>query len=208
MSLQSSGELEHALTDVRRAYRLVAAYHRRVYDIVDEFVAAFPDREHYWWEPNVSSKPGSADPFRRSSWNMLPMVRASFLFLPTGADPNAPKSSQWMLELLLNTDSGFEAPPKGEPDPETFAVAEQCQTTLRAIAWRPTSNTQLNWLHGLWKQAPWPKEDGEAIETVSPPLLGISQTFQLSRLRDRAAVRSAAAEFKDLASAGLGLQLV
>lgn len=202
---QNAGTLTSALAEVRSAYRLTAAYQRRVYDIIDEFVAAFPDREHYWWQPIEYSKPGSANPFQRWAWNMLPMMRASFLFLPAGADPNAVSPDQWMLELVLDSDSGFEAPPQGEPDPRNFLEVERCATTLRAIAWRPTRKAKLNWLHGLWNQAFWPAHDGVKVETSTPPLSSVAQTFDLQSLNDRQAVRVAAGQFRFLAGSALDI---
>lgn len=200
-------DLKEALADVRRAYRLAAAYQRRVYDIVNVFVAAFPDRQYYWWQPNAYNKPGSANPFLRWSWDMLPMVRTSFLFLPAGADPNAPGTDQWMLELLLDTDSGFEAPLRGEPDPTKFPEPDHCRTTLRAIAWRPTQATRLNWLHGLWNPAEWPDVDDEVRESSEPPLRAVAKTFELHSLAEKQTVLTAASEFNAVASPGLGLVL-
>lgn len=203
----SSVDLSAALSDVRRAYRLLHAYQRRVFDVVEEFVAAFDDRQYYWWRPVHYSKPGSSNPLERWAWNMLPMVKTSFLYLGAGTDHNLTRPGEWMLELLLESDSGFELFGNAEPMSNDFDDVENCRTTLRAIAWCPTKATKLNWLHGFWDEVEWPDRDKEVIEHDDPPLRVIADTFDLVALADKRAVRTAAAGFKLLAASCRGTPL-
>jgi len=85
-------EIDNALQDVRKAYRLLYLYQRRTMNIVQRITKEF-DCQYYGWVPYKFYRPpkfGTKDIFNRWAWDMLPMYDVSFLFLKTGADLTCP----------------------------------------------------------------------------------------------------------------------
>ena len=203
--------LDNALTDVRKAYRLLWCYQKRVFDMVKLFVEEFDDMTFYNWRTLHAGHPcrtGTNPMGDRWTWDMLPMVRASYLFLPGGSDHNATLPGQWMLEVFINSDGGFSEAEDGyEPDPANFEAAEKSTSTVSLFAWYCRGETSKNWLGGVWKTLDWPGADGEKVDHADPPFTVFRRDFDLATLPDKDAVRAAAASFQASASEALGIDL-
>ncbi len=203
--------LAEALTDVRKAYRLLWNYQRRVFDVVRLVVDEFDDMSFYYWQTMHSGRPcnSGANPMARWAWDMLPMVEASYLFLPGGIDRNATLPGQWMLEVNVSSDSGFEQnDDRTEPDPADFADAAASTSTITLYAWYCTGQTSLNWFNGIWRNTEWPAEEGDwFVEHAEPPFKIFGRRIDLAHLPDQASVTTAAASFRADASARFGVPL-
>ncbi len=136
---------------------------------------------------------------KRWAWDMLPMVQTSYLFLPAGVDNNSTQPGEWMLEILLTSDTGFEAPDDGsEPDPSDFVDAAKCDSTLSLLSWQSTGHTKLNWFSGVWNYFDYPENDDDPVEHVDPPFRVTRKTYKLDKLGSKDAVLAATAGFKQL----------
>jgi len=203
--------LDNALADVRKAYRLLWCYQKRIFDIVTLIVEEFDDMTFYNWRTLHAGHPcrtGTNPLGGRWVWDMLPMVKVSYLFLPGGCDHNATLPGQWMLEVLVVSDDGFSDPNDGsEPDPANFEKAEQSNSTLSLIAWYCRGETSKNWLGGVWHALDWPEKDGEKADYADPPFTVFRRDFSLATLLDKDAVRAAAADFQVSAREALNADL-
>jgi hypothetical protein len=203
-------ELGAALSDVRKAYRLLWCYQKRIFDIIRLIVDEFDDMSFYYWQTLHSGRPcnSGTDPLKRWTWDMLPMMKASYLYLPSDVDRNSTKPGQWMLEILVESDSGFDCPEDGtEPDPANFKEAAESTSSISIYAWYCTGVANVNWFNGVWKQISWPEIDGEPFENADPPFLIVKKTLNITSLFDKGAVQAAASEFKEMASKALGVTL-
>jgi hypothetical protein len=203
--------LENALIDVRKAYRLLWCYQKRVFDMVKLVVEEFDDMTFYNWRTLHAGHPcrTGTDPMSgRWTWDMLPMVHVSYLFLPGGGDHNSTLPGQWMLEVFVNSDDGFSKAEDGsEPDPVDFKAAEESTSKVSLFAWYCRGETSKNWINGVWQAIDWPEVDGEKIDYADPPFTVFRRDFDLATLPDKDAVRAAAASFRATASEALGVSL-
>jgi hypothetical protein len=197
-------DLTQALTEVRKAYRLIWLYQRRVVDIIGVITDGY---KFYRWETNdlIGRMPGqvSKDPFGDGEWiwATLPLYWMSLLYLPANLQWNVQKAGEWMLEITVETDSGFRyREDDSEPPPSEFMAADQSATFLRLYAWYCTQDGNLDWFSGIWQKLEWPQRDDEvAVEDSDVPIIRIvRRSFDLSRLPDRASVERAFAEFREL----------
>jgi hypothetical protein len=202
-----TAELDAALTDVRRAYRLLSSYQRRLLGLIRTFAEAFDSHEFYYWTPLLGLSPArGSDPSATSSasWRMLPMSWASFLYLPQSADRNHPRAGEWMLEIALRSDTGISASGSEEPEASDFPDAAQCSSDVSLVAWQCTAPVDANWLNGIWSAIDWPKEDEKIVESAEPPFRLIKKTFKLTTILGKDDVDRAAVEFKAILSRALG----
>lgn len=203
--------LTDALADVRKAYRLLWCYQKRVFDIVKLVVDEFDDMGFYNWRVLHSDRPcnsGTNPMGSRWTWDMLPMVHVSYLFLPSGTNPNATLPGQWMLEVYVESDGGFEDPQDGsEPDPANFEAAEDSTSRISIFAWYCRGETARNWYGGVWNVLSWPEDDGGLIDNTDPPIAVFRRDFDLATLVDREAVVAAVNSFRSSAEEALTVSL-
>ena len=157
---ESKLDLAAALTDVRRAYRLIYAYQRRVSDLLQEVSSTLGARglEFYWWEANLFGGVGrGGTPFfaaGRWAWDMLPG------YAPHCDWRSAAGPDQRRVVVVIRADTGFLAK-QGEPDPATFAQVEASRSELQIFLCRATGGTLAPDAYNAWDQT-W----ADAWETV------------------------------------------
>jgi hypothetical protein len=123
-----SDDLAGALVDVRRAYRLLWAYQRRVNDLfhaIDEHLGRHGMRHAGWKPTSFANVPNQA--FYRPNkwaWDLFPGFGVQVWW--TGTGPHGPvRADAW-----LYTDDGFQYT-RGEPDPKSWETsAEQARSKL------------------------------------------------------------------------------
>ncbi|WP_437580652.1 hypothetical protein [Sorangium sp. So ce887] len=142
-------DLAGALAEVRRAYRLLHAYHRRLCDLLqltDEFLAE-RGFEFEQWEPlNVARIPRSAKPFfrpERWAWDLTPayQVECSWLGSSNGIHCN--------VYIHAIADTGYDDSCDGEPEPTRFRAAEITASELR-VGLQRTRARKPDW-SAAWK---------------------------------------------------------
>jgi hypothetical protein len=200
-------DLQHALIDVRKAYRLIWLYQRRVVDIIRLITDTLGYRFYHWdTEDSIGRMPGqtTTDPFSegRWIWATLPLYRMSLLYLPTTLEWNVQKKGEWMLEIFVETDTGAaEREDESEPTPSEFKAADQSETFLRLYAWYCTGDENSDWFSNIWYKLDWPEQDDEVtVEHPAVPVRIVRKSLELSKLADRASVERAIAEFKTMVS--------
>lgn len=122
-------ELEAALADVRRSYRVVVAYQRRMNEIFHRFHLGMADLglPFAWWYPSGYAPPLGFKEVQfapnKWAWDLFP----GFQLAAAWERPGPPARH---VVLLLQTDDAWTKPPHGEPDPSDFAPVETAHTRL------------------------------------------------------------------------------
>jgi hypothetical protein len=200
--------LKHALLDVRKAFRLLWLYQRRVTDIVHLITDQFDHHEFYCWDTMSDRPPGrmTTDPTDNWIWAMLPFYQLCLLYLPSDAVVGQPKKGEWLLEISIQSDDGFPAgEDEAEPDPTQFATPETCNSFLYLRAWYCKKAVKLNWYSQIWEQIDWPEDGHEFVEHNEPPVAIVTKEINFLDLPDKAAVDATVAEFKAAIKKHLGL---
>jgi hypothetical protein len=192
-------ELSRALLDVRKAYRLLYLFQRRVMDLMAELSGKL-GQSFWYWLPSGDEEAilGSKNPVERSAWKMLPLFDASFLFLPPGVVPSsAPQKGQWLLQLILCIDDGQPEGGRGEPNPVEFADATMCHSMIYLYAFIVQEDIQGEWWRNVYLKSEWPEEDGVA-ETNSQGVRVVALSSDLAALSDSASVIRLGDQFREL----------
>jgi len=129
-------DLAEALADVRRAYRLLHAYHRRLCDLLqvtDEFLSERGLEFDHWSPLNVARLPNSTKPFFKPenwAWDLTPgyLVQCIWRGSKNGTNYN--------IHIHAVADTGYDTSRDGEPDPCHFLPAESSKSELRIGLWR------------------------------------------------------------------------
>lgn len=197
-----SDQLENALLDVRKAYRLLFLYQRRILDLALTFANEMNLRPYcvgYGF-----NRPATVNPFDKWVWDMLPMYRISFLFLSSSSDQDYPKRGEWLLDLHLVSDSGYPEGSswrKGEPDPETFSPAKNCVSLLGIYAFKSERDERRDWYNNIWRPAiNYPFKYPPDWSVVTNGKAGVSiygAQFNLLTLTSQEAMRLTAGQFKE-----------
>ncbi len=185
-------DLKAALTDVRRAFRLIYAYQRRVSDILAEVSAALDANglKFFEWSPHLFGPPArSGTEFFRAdrwAWDMMP-----------GYSPRCEWRSEAVavsvrrVVLVVRADSGFRTQ-YGEPDPQDFVSVEDATSDLRVGLWRASAKVEdwemaVKTVHAL----PDVFDGKERAARVGPAEVAYRHlAVELADLPDAAAVRT------------------
>lgn len=129
--------LQRKLANVRTAYRLLHAYHRRLFDALIQVRDAVSNKHGElpaaWWKPNYFSRVpvGGKDPLSNWVFDFMPLEYAYFSWA-TAATPTA--GAIWFA-VHHEGDSGMDDEKcEGEPDVAEFAAVGESETTLTVYA--------------------------------------------------------------------------
>jgi hypothetical protein len=190
-------ELSKALVDVRNAYRLLHAYHRRLCDLlqsVDETVSKAGLRFEQWDCANVAAL-ASTKPFfvpYNYAWDLTPgyQIRPQWTDQPKKKANR--KDSERRVVIEAHADTGYDDSMGGEPDPTKFKPTDQVTTELRINL--STAGTSTPDWDAVTKKilAPPGMYDGQ-LHTIN--VEGVDYTYQyfevdVAELVDDAAVKA------------------
>lgn len=124
------------------------------------------------------------------------MMNVSYLFR-SGEDANLAKPGDWLLEIRIISDSGFDDEnASSNADPADFAGIEATESTLVLNAFFCTAEFKGNWLKHVWNALEWPKPDGEVRRESDLPITTLATSLNLADLPNKEAVQSSARAFK------------
>lgn len=189
----SRDDLAAALTDVRRAYRLVQTYQRRLWDLLRglDDVLSHAGLPFVRWKPmNVwpPPKPGTRFFESRWAWDFIPAYKIGCEW----EQIDTRKKLARRVFVIATADTGYDATSEGEPDPAWFKPAEECATMLRVGLWTaPTSSPD-------WNEAVRARDGEGAVDerrNYTLSVKGASYTYQffhvdVADLIDEAAVKT------------------
>ena len=132
---------------------------------------------------------------------MLPLLDASFLFLPPGVQgKDSPVKGQWLMELLVGPDDGVPEEGVEEPDPSKFADPVGCHSIIYLYAFIAQKNIQGDWWSSVYESSEWPENDGTCQEN-NEGVLVVGLSSDMASLPDSSAVNSLADRFRELVRA-------
>ncbi|MGH6956450.1 MAG: hypothetical protein ACREEW_07265 [Caulobacteraceae bacterium] len=201
--------LREALGDVRRAYRLLWCYQDRLFDIIRAIAGEFDSLKFYVWQPNSAARiDGTTNPLTRSPWFAFPMMNVSYLYR-SGDDPNYAKAGDWLLDIRVISDSGFDDSNDSRltADPDDFPGIEATSSRINLYAFYFVGDIKGNLLRDVWNQLEWPATNGEVGEPTTHSVRTLGMTFDIAELGDKDAVLAATRTFKNTASAAFGAVL-
>lgn len=149
--MENMTELQQALLDVRKAQRLLVAFHQRVLPLIQKIGEDLDCNFDYWHPINHGLSPrGNANPFNRWHWDYSSLSDAVFFFLPeTTENRNSAPKGAWALTIRLQTDTGisesFGQKARNWDALEVEPSPEASQTQLVVSAFRSTQDTNENW---------------------------------------------------------------
>ena len=161
MDTRREAGVERALLDVRGAFRLLYVYQEAVLNICEQIREYF-GMEFYNWNP-YSPLPTRRNPVGSSAWSLLPMRMADLLYLPAGAEPSAPKSGEWMLNISVCSD--WENCDPVPPRVADLSAVRDSRSCLGLFGYGISEDLESSWYHGVFSHA-YPGE-GEQILDVA-----------------------------------------
>lgn len=192
-------EVETALLDVRKGYRLLSLYQRRVLDLCDEIVCAFETTlNFYTWTPSqhqITPRRGT-QPTARWSWDFLPLYDFCVMFLPEGVNNNTHNPGDWMLVIRISADSGYRRDGASEPDPRVFNDPAECESTVKLYIYRCSEALEANWYYKIFEENVFPPDNGERGFDHGVRTCGMK--FQLSEMENADAVGQCVERFKTM----------
>jgi hypothetical protein len=178
-------DLRAALADVRRAYRLVYAYQRRVFDLFGAVAEPLESNgfEFDRWEPTLFAMPGrhfyKPD---RWAWDFLPGYNL------WAAWNRARAGDHRRVVLALDSDTGFDRK-RGEPDPADFIPAEKSQSELVVSLVRSEATVSWERLNAAFATLPSSDEGADQELELGGTLCRVRRfRLDLSELIDEATV--------------------
>ena len=144
-------ELQLALLDVRKAQRLLVAFHQRVLPVIQKIGEDLDCNFDYWYPVHHDLSPrGTSNPFNRWYWDYSSLADAIFFFLPEDTENrNSAVKGSWALTIRLQTDTGisssFSQKSRNWDALELSSSPEENQTNLIISAFRSTQDIFENW---------------------------------------------------------------
>jgi len=199
-------DIETALADVRKAYRLVYLYQKRSLDIVQRIAKEF-QCEFYFWTPIQFARPCKSGTFPsyRWVWDMLPMYDVSFLFLKVEADHDKQLLGDWMLEVRMISDSGYNHSTKGEPDPINFLDVEKSHTRIQICFYYASKENNFDWYYGYWNTDGEYPEENVVSNDDEAGVKTLLKSYDWSEFTDESSIAAKTNEYKQLLKESLQL---
>ncbi len=152
ISTGPAAALEDPILVVRRSFREVYSFQRRIFDRLSELSDALArlSIEFDRWDPSYHSRPArsSSEFFRRNywAWDFLPGFHLTLMWQSLASQGATVRG----VVLMIETDTGFRKPgDHREPDPKDFVPAEDTHSELRIDLYR-LSDASANW-NQAWK---------------------------------------------------------
>lgn len=200
--------LQDALLDVRKAYRLLADYQQRMFELlgyIREQLGASAYHHEY-----VHSLPQRLDGLEKrdnSGRRYLPFYDLSAIWLK-----NSGQGEPWdnhlagdlMFGAWIRSDTGFDQY-SGQFSPEPVEQTRSELVLSVVVCDRPGAKP-CNWFGNVWQGIDYP-EDGEVNATDLPGYRCFSKAIALDQLADKAAIEAALDGWRTLASRRLGLSV-
>jgi uncharacterized protein YjiS (DUF1127 family) len=146
---EKSVALAEALVDVRRAYRLLHAYHRRLCDLLqatDELLSERGLQFAEWCPLNVAMLHKKKPFFRPEhwAWDLTPAYQVGCIW------QGVKNGGAYQVRIEAVADTVYSTSRDGEPDPGRFKPAESSTSELWVGLWKAQA-AEHNWAEA-WKQ--------------------------------------------------------
>lgn len=208
----AKNELSTALCDVRKAYRLLHGYHRRVLDVASLIVSRFDKVAWLATEFGCSPMTRRRNPFDQGywMWDATPMVLTHLLFTEHGSGQGwetRHRQGSYLLDVTVVADSEFQDYDySGEPDPSGFvksAEAAASKVILTVVTPRGEQSGK-DWL-AVWRNNDY-AEHASAEDWNDGSYRAYTEVVAMDELVDSDTVVRFADRFRNAAFSALGIR--
>jgi hypothetical protein len=189
---QLTNEVNEALVEVRKAYRLLWLFQKRVFDIFETITNEF-NVNYYYSDFEKPGKPGT-NPCNRPIREMLPMQQMNLLYLNNDSkhsDPSSyPQSNDFLLDLCFTADSGRDKFIAEDSSPDNFPAPEKCITTLALYLYLNKTDkvNSTNWFYQIWKPSIYPETNQMKKHDSIPDIDIYGCSFGFQELYSKSAI--------------------
>ena len=202
--MNTATTIDDALLDVRKAYRFLADYQQRVWELlgfIREELSA--DYYHQLTRNRLPRSLEGLDVSNNAGQRFLPFNDISVLWLRnTGQeDPvHYHQKDDLLIDVWVRSDTG-----NGE-DNEPVQSAEQSRSELRIFFFQCVTpqERQYNWYSQVWAKTNYPSLGEVAVCDDNPGYRAYGEALCLSTLTDATTTRAALTELRQRASIKLG----
>lgn len=191
MSDVTDNALGEVLSDVRKAFRIVAAYQQRTLQLIDYICRLFPELEYDFWTPEHWSPTGRNILPSQGKWAIdgLPFYSFSVLLI----DPEL----RFAIEILHSADTGLDHVEDFQAfDPSEMEDPERTSTTLALIGWRMNGvETRAEW-RSAYLECEWPQEDNRLEPTALDKISNIRRQIDVGKLVNRQTIDTFVQQFR------------
>lgn len=189
--------LNETLTEVRKAYRLIAAYQRRLLDMAKVIQGHF-DYKSYWHYNTSYDIRSNRIATDRWSIDMLPMYHGFLmLFLPQKASHDFPKRGEWMLEIRFDNDSGYKMNNNREPEPLEFDNPADSKSFMALNAFGVLKDMEnMNWLNMVHRNTDRPSDE-KIVRNAELWTWAAGKSYNIAELIDENALREKINDFEN-----------
>lgn len=199
--------LGDALSDVRRAYRLLADYQQRLFELLGYMRERLGATAYF--QDYVFGRPGNVSGLENdefAGWRYLPCFDLSVIWLKHG-NQEAPwdthRAGDQMFGAWIRSDTGFDKysgrfvdEPIDEARSELVLSVVMCDTPAPA---------PCNWYNRVWCGIPYPPDGTVGHSDAVPGYRCYAKAIALEALADQVAVDRAIDDWCDAASEALGV---
>lgn len=203
-----TGNLEHALLDVRRAYRLLADYQQSLFELLG-YIREHLGAVNYYHEYVYSQPKGLAGLDKRndSGLRYLPFYDLAAIWLRFPGE----QSEHWdnhlagdlMFGAWVRSDTGFN---KRDGSFRSEAVEDTRSELVLSVVVCEEDGTGINWYHNVWVAIKYPV-DGQVNATDKPGYRCFAKAIPLAELADKASIDAALRTWCADATAKLGTSI-
>ena len=210
MEPEMNKELDAALLDVRRAYRLLANYQKRQFDLLS-YIRNKLEAVNYY-QDYAFSRPGDLRGLENQAnagLRFLPFLDVSAIWLRHQNQEeywDKHLSGDLMFGAWVRSDTGFDKY-QGHYTTKT-AEASTSILVLSVVICDEPNDIIGNWFNKVWNPLPYP-EDGQVGSSESVPGYRVySKSIELAELADQHSVDTAIGKWRKDAAIALGVPLI
>ena len=151
--------LRETLTEVRTAYRLLAAYTQSILDVAKQIAETAGTPEFLWATTDTDRRQSTNENLMGSARHFVPVYH-EFSYVISRSENDLTPSPNWLLTIWHRGDSGFASLDEtAAPHPDRFESSPgDCSTDLYLAAFVPTENIDHPDWRAIYENVPWPNE--------------------------------------------------
>jgi hypothetical protein len=148
-------ECANVLLNVRKAYRLLNAYHERVLSLIRQLGEQFGERTFEAWDADKKYTGQKWNPqVFEEPFGLNSLQCSHFLFRPSGKKPIP---FEWLLDVTHVGDTCFSS---DDYEAESFQPADKAETQLSLSAFLVIGGNSDSWFH-VWNNCLYPGDNPE-----------------------------------------------
>lgn len=200
--------LDAALLDVRKAYRLLADYQQRLFELMGLIRERLGASDYYHsYAQSLPQALAGMDKRDKSGLRFLPLFDASFIWLKHQGQPEPwakPLPGDVMFGAWVRSDTGFDKHTSCFGD--LPAEETSSEVVLSAVVCRDAPAGKFNWYDHAWCGIDYP-EDGHVNDTDLPGFACYTKAAPLAAFADAASIEHTLGAWCAEAGTKLGIPL-